>query len=348
MKPRLYIATNGLSVWYSDDLGESLLRTQTAAGLYSGAPVWGLAYHPSNSGEILCGTSEGIFRFDAKSQQWSHLKSPLDAKRMVTAIAYSPHDPNVIVAGTQPAALFRSEDGGKTWRDLNAAMSESVALRFGSKDSNNNPTATIAPTSPDDPVKHWTRVCQIVWDYNDPEIVCACVEIDDAWISSDGGRSFRRSSNGIALGDVHGMAIVRNGVRTLYAATAFGLHASTDDGATWRLQQIDSPWQYTRSIVERADRAGTMFLTNGSGAPGWHGRLYRSRDHGKSWKAVPLPGEVESSLYFLATNPADPSLMFAASAPGQFYRTTDGGETWVRLPRRLGEVRAIAWVPAAS
>ena len=73
---------------------------------------------------------------------------PLDAKRMVTAIAYSPHDPNVIVAGTQPAALFRSEDGGNAWRDLNAAMYESVALRFGSKDSNNNPTATIAPTSP--------------------------------------------------------------------------------------------------------------------------------------------------------------------------------------------------------
>ena len=169
MKPRLYIATNGLSVWYSDDLGESLLRTQTAAGLYSGAAVWGLAYHPSNSGEILCGTSEGIFQLNPKSQQWSHLKSPLDAKRMVTAIAYSPHDPYVIVAGTQPAALFRSEDGGKTWRDLNAAMSESVALRFGSQDSNNNPTATIAPTSPDDPVKHWTRVCQIVWDYADPE-----------------------------------------------------------------------------------------------------------------------------------------------------------------------------------
>ena len=61
-------------------------------------------------------------------------KSPLDAKRMVTAIAYSPHHPNVIVAGTQPAALFRSEDGGKTWRDLNAAMYEAVALRFGSKD----------------------------------------------------------------------------------------------------------------------------------------------------------------------------------------------------------------------
>jgi photosystem II stability/assembly factor-like uncharacterized protein len=126
------------------------------------------------------------------------------------------------------------------------------------------------------------------------------------------------------------------------------LHASTDDGATWRLQHIDSPWQYTRSIVERADRTGTMFLTNGSGAPGWHGRLYRSRDRGTSWKAVPLPGEVESSLYFLATNPADPSLLFAASALGQFYRTTDGGETWVRLPRRLGEVRAIAWVPVAS
>ena len=179
---------------------------------------------------------------------------------------------------------------------------ESVALRFGSKDSNNNGTI-IAPTSRHDPVKHWTRVCQIVWDYDDPEMVCACVEIDDAGVGGDGGRSFRRSDDGIALGDVRGMAIVRNGARTLYATTAFGLHASTDDGATWRLQHINSPWQYTRSIVERADRTGTMFLTNGSGAPGWHGRLYRSRDRGTSWKAVPLRARWKVAYSWRLTRP---------------------------------------------
>jgi photosystem II stability/assembly factor-like uncharacterized protein len=86
-----------------------------------------------------------------------------------------------------------------------------------------------------------------------------------------------------------------------------------------------------------------MYLTNGSGAPGWHGRLYRSRDHGESWEDVRLPGTVQSSVYFLGVNPLDPDLGFAAGSLGQLYRTKDGGETWVELPRRLGEVRAIAW-----
>ena len=132
MKPRLYIATNGLSVWYSDDLGENLIRTKTAAGIYSGAQVWGLAGHPSNSGEVLCGLRRGSSA-SIRSRTLVPSQSPLNAKSVVTAIAYSPNNPNIVMAGTQTASLFRSEDGGRTWRDLHAAMPESVALRFGSK-----------------------------------------------------------------------------------------------------------------------------------------------------------------------------------------------------------------------
>jgi photosystem II stability/assembly factor-like uncharacterized protein len=343
MAPRLYIATNGLSVWYSDDLGENLIRTQTSAGIYSGSQVWGLACHPANTGEVLCGTQEGLFRCDPASKCWAHIPSALDVKNVVTAIAYSPHNPNIVLAGTQTANLYRSEDGGRTWTDLRVPMHESVALRFGKNDSNDNPTATVNPTAPDDPIKHWTRVCQIVWDHEDPMTVCACVEIDDVWVSSDGGKSFVRSSNGLVIGDVHGMAVVYNGGRRLFATTAFGLHTSDDDGRRWEFRKIDSPWRYTRSIAERPDRTGVMFMTNGSGAPGWHGRLYRSRDYGKTWEDVHLPGAVQSSVYFLAVNPLDSNLVFAASALGQLYRSTDGGENWVELPRGLGEIRAIAW-----
>jgi photosystem II stability/assembly factor-like uncharacterized protein len=60
---------------------------------------------------------------------------------------------------------------------------------------------------------------------------------------------------------------------------------------------------------------------------------------------VKLPGEVESSVYFLATDPSDPNLIFAATALGQLYRSSDGGEHWTALKRRLGEIRALLWVP---
>jgi photosystem II stability/assembly factor-like uncharacterized protein len=99
-----------------------------------------------------------------------------------------------------------------------------------------------------------------------------------------------------------------------------------------------------RSIAERPDHTGVIFMTNGDGPPGSHGRLYRSRDNGATWQDAKLPGEVESSCYFLAVNAADPNLVFAAATLGQLYRSTDGGETWTALKRRLGEIRAIAWL----
>jgi photosystem II stability/assembly factor-like uncharacterized protein len=349
MAPRLYIATNGLSVWYSDNLGEELQRTQTARGMYSGTQVWGLACHPANTGEVLCGTELGLFCFRPGDNKWSHIPSAMDQKRLVTAIAYSPHDPRIVLAGTQTANLYRSEDGGHSWTDLQVPMHPSVALEFlGGADANNNPRVRVERGKADDPIQHWTRVCQITFDPDDPNLVCACVEIDDAWVSHDGGRTFNRQNAGLdgAAADVHGMAIVRNGKRRLFAATAFGLHTSDDDGQHWTFNKLASPWQYTRSIVERPDRAGVMYLTNGSGSPGWQGRLYRSRDYGESWQDVGLPGTVQSSVYFLAVNRADPMLGFAAGSLGQLYRTTDGGETWIELPRRLGEIRAIAWAHA--
>jgi photosystem II stability/assembly factor-like uncharacterized protein len=38
-------------------------------------------------------------------------------------------------------------------------------------------------------------------------------------------------------------------------------------------------------------------------------------------------------------------LIFAAATLGQIYRSTDGGENWIALQRRLGEIRALLWVP---
>ena len=111
------------------------------------------------------------------------------------------------------------------------------------------------------------------------------------------------------------------------------------------MQPINSPWQYVRSVVPKTDGSGTIFLTNGNGPPGSDGRLFRSRDFGKTWQQAALPGRVESSAYFLAAHPADPNLLFLAATLGQLYRSIDGGDNWTALPRRLGEVRGIAWMP---
>ncbi len=334
--PRLYVATNGLSVWSSDDLGETIGRMPSGTGLYSGSQVWSLTHHPDRPGELFAGTDTGVYRLDCAKKRWHHLPSPMD-DLLVTALAQSPRDPSIIVAGTQPAGLFRSEDAGASWRKLDVPMQPYVASGFYQGDAQKAVEQA--------PVKHWARVTGIAFDPRDATLAWAGVEIDGVWRSADGGVTWSRVKQGLVTDDIHGFAATRSGASVIYVTTCDGLHESRDGGVSWRLRPIVSPWQYTRSIAERTDDTGILFLTNGNGPPGTDGKLFCSRDHGEQWEEVPLPGEIESSLYFLATHPADPMLIFAAANLGQIFRSHDGGETWTVLKRRLGEIRAIAWLP---
>jgi photosystem II stability/assembly factor-like uncharacterized protein len=335
--PTLFVATNGLSVWTSTDLGATLTRMPTSTALYSGSRVWSLL---ETARGLLAGTDSGVYRWDSASARWSGMASPKEVQ-IVTALAISPHNPDVILAGTQPGALYRSEDAGQSWESLDVPIKHFVSRGFFE-----DPKSIASKARADRPdAQHWTRVTQIVFDSQDPLLVWAGVEIDGAWRSRDGGVTWAPCSNGLKSHDVHGFAVVGNSARTVFATTNEGLHTSRDDGESWNFQPIDSAWQYTRSVQSHSSNHDVMFLTNGNGAPGTTGRLFRSRDRGTTWTNAHLPDSVESSLYFLATHPSNPNLIFAAASLGQLYRSDDGGESWNPLKQRLTEIRAIAWMP---
>ena len=84
MTPQLYIATNGLGVWTSDDLGESLVRMNSRAGMYSGYHIWAFANDPSEANVLLAGTNGGLFRLDRRQKKWSHIPSPMDKRFKIT------------------------------------------------------------------------------------------------------------------------------------------------------------------------------------------------------------------------------------------------------------------------
>jgi hypothetical protein len=41
-------------------------------------------------------------------------------------------------------------------------------------------------------------------------------------------------------------------------------------------------------------------------------------------------------------------LIFCCTIMGQIFRSTDGGESWTKMKRELGELRMIGWAPAAA
>lgn len=317
-----YAGTAGHSAWFSDGGGETWVHPNSHSGMYLEARVWALASHPDTPDRLFAGTDMGLFRWDEASARWAHLPSPMQD---VWAIAIDPAIPDHLIAGTRPAGFWRSTDAGKSWSRLLAPEISQFS------DVNSGPT----------------RVTQVLFDPVERGTVWGSVEIGSVYRSKDNGTSWQRKEKGLVSGDVHGLAVIRspNGGKSVFATTNHGLHRSDDDGETWAYQDLPVPWPYTRAIVPRADDSGVIFLANGNGPPGNDGFLLRSRDYGRSWEDAKLPGPIESTVWCIASNPADPMVLFVCTNLGELFRSIDGGESWKRLPHVFGELRALHWRP---
>ena len=318
MQAKVYAGTVGWGVWGSDDLGETW--EFAFRGVNAECRIWSLSAHPDEPGVVWAGSDQGILRQNPNGRA-ERLPSPADAMQ-VWAFAQSPKDARTLLAGTNPGHLFRSDDGGATWRELPIDLVDECPIGK-------------------------PRITRIRFDPFDEDTFWVSAEIDAVHRTTDGGETWQRCEAGFSFPDIHDLAVVDDdGSRKLLAATAVGLYRSTDDGGSWQHRQLDSPWQYTRGIKPRADRDGTVFLCNGDGPPGSCGRLLRSRDWGETWEDALLPEPTNSTPWTVAVHDADPKLLFACTNLGQMFRSTDGGEEWLKLPRELGEIRTMLWHPA--
>ena len=311
----VYAGTIGWGVWKSEDLGETWRFA--FEGMSVEIRVWSLSSHPDQSDVVWAGTDIGLLRQNSDGRA-EHVPSPADGKQ-IWALTQSPNDPDTIFLGTNPGAIYVTEDRGLHWRSLPIQLVDECPIGK-------------------------PRITRIRFDPFDEDTIWASAEIDAVHVSRDRGESWHRSEEGFKFPDIHDVAIGEvDGKRKLLAATALGLYYSNNDGLSWEWQELDSPWQYTRGIKPRADLNGTVFLCNGNGPPGSKGRLLKSYDWGATWEDTNLPGPPNSTPWTVATDSHDSSLLFCCTNLGQMYRSVDGGEAWVKLPRELGEIRTMMW-----
>ena len=280
--------------------------------------------HPDRPGTFLAGTDQGLYRWNPGAERFDYLPSPLDSLQILQ-LAQAPHDPDFILAGTRPAAIFRSTDGGSSW----------TRLWLG------NATECHFINTP--------RVTSIHFDPLERDTIWATIEIDAIWRSRDRGETWERLGQGLLTDDVHNLVFVdESGPRRILVSTEEGLHRSDDEGRTWKPVPVpQAPWPYFRVMVARPDRSGVLFLSVGDRPSGEKGLLLRSRDWGETWEDAGLPQPVNSTIWWIGVNRADPMLVFCCTIFGQVFRSQDGGETWKKLARELGELRMIAWEKAS-
>jgi photosystem II stability/assembly factor-like uncharacterized protein len=313
------LGTAGWGVWHSPDAGTSWTRHRSPFPLNS--RIQALVTHPTESRTVFAGGDTGLFVSDNGGARWSRLGDNGDLPT-IWSLTVDPVDPRILFAGTRPAGLYRSRDGGQRWEKLAVDIAQECSI--------GTPFVTGVIVDPDD---H-----QIVW---------AGVEIDGVFRSLDGGDTWSHLKNGLYDPDIHALTIAATQPKRVYASTAREMFVSSNQGETWEPLGIRKKWPlpYARGILVKADDSGVLFAGCGETTTGEKGYVLRSKDFGETWDILPLPSEANATVWGLATHPADASRIVAFTLFGEVYVSEDAGASWRKIAREFGEIRSAAWVP---
>jgi len=169
---RIYIATDDELLIASGNNGLWTVGTRLA-----GLSPRCLAVDPLRPERVYCGTAgHKLWRSADAGASWGAAGAGI-AHADVTAVAVSPRERagafGVLYAGTEPSALFRSEDGGGAWRELQGMRA-----------------LPSAPTWSYPPRPHTNHVRWITPDVADAARLYVCIEAGALVRSLDGGATW--------------------------------------------------------------------------------------------------------------------------------------------------------------
>lgn len=281
----------------------------------------------AREGTILAGTEAGVFRSDDEGQTWKEASDGL-MTRHIRWIAFHPDTSDLEFAGTEPANIFVSHNGGDLWR----SCPEVADLRDKFKWS--------LPYSPE-------AGCVRGFAFHGSRMYAA-VEVGGVLISDDNGETWRlaEGSDGkpdlegppepLIYPDVHSLEVHPSSADLVYAPTGGGFYRSHDGGKTWKLF-YDC---YCRAVWVDPHDSDHLIL-----GPADHvdsnGRIEETRDGGKTWilasNGLRVPwrrGMVER--FFQAEEE-----LFAILSNGQLLSTPVSTLEWKRVLPNITGVNAM-------
>jgi BNR/Asp-box repeat len=322
---RLYAAT-GNGIARLDESGDGWEVELFLAG--SGAQC--LAVDPADRDTVYAGLREGGVRKTTDGGgSWIDCELPDPG---VFSLAVSPAD-GAVYAGTEPSRLFRSDDGGESWRALDALLE--------------------LPSRPhwSFPPRPWTsHVRWIAPSPHDADLVLVGIELGGLMRTTDGGETWQDHRPG-AQPDVHSLAWHPLAEGRAYEAGGGGAAWSDDGGETWSAADDGRDRHYTWAVAVDPDDAGLWYVSASTGPFAAHGRgdpqarLYRRRGD-EPWQALAggLPEPLPAMPYALL---ASGDGLFAGLANGELWEGKARGERWTRCAVEgapLPRIRALVQV----
>ncbi len=216
----------------------------------------------------------------------------------VTTLAVDPAQPSVLFAGTWGGGMYRSLDGGRSWRRSNAGLTD-------------------------------TDVIQVAISPHDPDTLLAATWYGGLFRSRDRGESWERLHEAdFRFGCFSCVAFDPDGADLAYTASAdevLVLRFDDEGSLSWEiLGRRNSSLHLARGIwVDPSDSATLLVPDAASG-------IFLSRDAGLTWELVQVP---EADISEIAFDPRDSDRILAAALDGLLLESRDRGATWSELAR---------------
>ena len=285
------------------------------------------------------------FKYDGipGTHQWyDGTQHPWEFKR-IWHLEPSPVDPDTVYAGAEDAALFKTVDGGQTWREMPALRAAKGHLW--------------------QPGAGGMGLHTILIDPKRPEKIYIAISAAGAFRTEDGGKTWKPINRGLQskyeLPDpeaevghcVHNLALHPSRTDVVFMQKHWDVMRTDNSGDLWREVSGNLPSDFGFPIAVHAHEPETIYVVpiksdSEHFPPDGQLRVFRSRSGGNEWEPL-TKGLPQKDCYVnvlrdaMAVDSLEPCGIYFGTTGGQVYASTDAGNTWNAAVRDLPAVLSV-------
>jgi photosystem II stability/assembly factor-like uncharacterized protein len=252
-------------------------------------------------------------------------------------------DPDTCYAGVEDAALFKTTDGGHSWKELPALRHTKGELW--------------------QPGAGGMGLHTILLDKTNPNRMFVAISAAGTFRTDDGGKTWKPITKGLKmqyeLPDktqevgfcVHRIAMHPSKPNTLFMQKHWDVNRSDNAGESWTEVSGNLPSDFGFPIDVHAHEPNTIYVVpiksdSEHYPPDAKLRVYRSKTGGNDWEAL-TKGLPQKDCYVnvlrdaMAVDSLDKCGIYFGTTGGQVYCSPDGGDNWQCLVHDLPGVLSV-------